>query len=60
MEKKEMKVVWTVVLLLLLLSGCGVIQKEEEIRMMRYGEKTVQEDVEIAVVLKGDLVSEGR
>ena len=23
MEKKEMKVVWTVVLLLLLLSGCG-------------------------------------
>lgn len=58
MEKKEMKVVWTVVLLLLLLSGCGVIQKEEEIRMMRYGEKTVQEDVEIAVVLKGDLVSE--
>ena len=58
MEKKEMKVVWTVVLLLLLLSGCGVIQKEEEIRMMRYGEKSVQEDVEIAVVLKGDLVSE--
>lgn len=58
MEKKEMKVVWAVVLLLLLLSGCGVIQKEEEIRMMRYGEKTVQEDVEIAVVLRGNLVSE--
>ena len=36
----------------------GVIQKEEEIRIMRYGERAVWEDVEIAVVLKGNLVSE--
>lgn len=41
-----------------LLCGCGIIQREEEIHVMRYGEETVQEEVEIAVVLKGDLVSE--
>ena len=45
-------------ILLLFLQGCSVMEKEEEIRIMRYGEKEVQEDVEIAVVLRGDLVSE--
>lgn len=43
---------------LILLCGCGVIQKEEEIHVMRYGEKNVQEEAEIAVVLRGNLVSE--
>ena len=55
---KKYPMIWAVMLLSLLLQGCGVMQREEEIRVMRYGEKTVQEDVEIAVVLKGDLVSE--
>lgn len=45
-------------ILLFFLQGCSVMEKEEEIRIMRYGEKEVQEDVEIAVVLRGDLVSE--
>lgn len=55
---KKYRTVWAAMILVLLLPGCGVMQKEEEIRIMSYGEKTVQEDVEIAVVLKGDLVSE--
>lgn len=55
---KKYRIVWAVMFLLLFLQGCGLMKREEEIRVMRYGEKTVQEDVEIAVVLKGDLVSE--
>lgn len=69
MEKKEMggtfrrlsekmPVVPAIVFFLLFTSGCGLVQKEEEIHVMRYGEVAAQENGEIAVVLKGDLVSE--
>ena len=55
---RSLQVITALMAFLLFLSGCGVIQKEEEIRIMRYGERAVWEDVEIAVVLKGNLVSE--
>lgn len=54
--KKGLAAVATIICFLL--CGCGVIQKEEEIHVMRYGEETAQEEAEIAVVLRGDLVSE--
>jgi len=47
-----------VMTVLILLCGCGIMEKEEEIRVMRYGEETVLEETGIAVVLRGDLVSE--
>lgn len=55
---KKYPVMIAVITLVMLLFGCGFIEKEEKIRVMRYGEKAADEEMEIAVVLRGDLVSE--